>query len=240
MKLKTPIAQLLAAVGLGAALAAPVLAQPACPALLQHTLPRLQDDKPQPLCQYAGKALLVVNTASQCGLTPQYDGLEALHGKYAAQGQQQRAGARRQRDRPRQRHQEPGKHRDRAAADDDAREAVVRARDQPRFAAQHLHQLRLLVALHPAVSDAEILLVHAVARVLADLLADVRGHRAVEEGQSGAGQDQREDGERHACGRAEQRLQPRHCRAEPVAADRALAKRRIDVCSDQRDAQGLG
>ena len=58
----------------------------ACPALLQHTVPRLQDEKPQPLCQYAGKVLLVVNTASYCGFTPQYEGLEALHAKYAAQG----------------------------------------------------------------------------------------------------------------------------------------------------------
>ncbi len=60
--------------------------QAACPALLQHTINRLQDDKPQPLCQFSGKVLLVVNTASQCGYTPQYKGLEALHGKYAAQG----------------------------------------------------------------------------------------------------------------------------------------------------------
>jgi glutathione peroxidase len=60
--------------------------QSACPALLQHTVNRLQDDKPQALCQYSGKVLLVVNTASQCGYTPQYKGLEALHAKYAAQG----------------------------------------------------------------------------------------------------------------------------------------------------------
>jgi glutathione peroxidase len=60
--------------------------QAACPVLLQHTINRLQDDKPQPLCQYSGKVLLVVNTASQCGYTPQYKGLEALHAKYAAQG----------------------------------------------------------------------------------------------------------------------------------------------------------
>ncbi|MFM7533024.1 MAG: glutathione peroxidase [Rubrivivax sp.] len=59
---------------------------PQCPALLRHTFPRLQDEKPQALCQYAGKVLLVVNTASYCGFTPQYQGLEALHAKYAASG----------------------------------------------------------------------------------------------------------------------------------------------------------
>jgi glutathione peroxidase len=58
----------------------------ACPALLQHSFPRLQDEKPQNLCQYAGKVLLVVNTASKCGFTPQYEGLEALNAKYGPQG----------------------------------------------------------------------------------------------------------------------------------------------------------
>ncbi len=38
------------------------------------------------LATYAGKALLVVNVASECGLTPQYTGLEELHRKYGAQG----------------------------------------------------------------------------------------------------------------------------------------------------------
>lgn len=58
----------------------------ACPDLLQHTFPRLQDEKPQPLCQYAGKVLLVVNTASYCGFTPQYEGLEKLHARYRDRG----------------------------------------------------------------------------------------------------------------------------------------------------------
>jgi glutathione peroxidase len=57
-----------------------------CPAILQHTFPRLQDEKPQSLCQYAGKVVLVVNTASFCGFTPQYKGLEALDSKYHSRG----------------------------------------------------------------------------------------------------------------------------------------------------------
>lgn len=58
----------------------------ACPALLQHTFPRLQDEKPQSLCQYGGQVLLVVNTASYCGFTPQYEGLEKLHSRYRERG----------------------------------------------------------------------------------------------------------------------------------------------------------
>lgn len=58
----------------------------ACPALLNHVFPRLQDDSPVSLCGFAGKVLLVVNTASQCGFTPQYEGLEKLHARFAARG----------------------------------------------------------------------------------------------------------------------------------------------------------
>jgi glutathione peroxidase len=58
----------------------------ACPATLNHTFARLQDEKPQSLCQYAGRVLLVVNTASYCGFTPQYKGLEALYDKYRSRG----------------------------------------------------------------------------------------------------------------------------------------------------------
>ncbi|MBL8382667.1 MAG: glutathione peroxidase [Burkholderiales bacterium] len=42
--------------------------------------------KPLALRTLKGRAVLVVNTASQCGLTPQYEGLEALHRKYSARG----------------------------------------------------------------------------------------------------------------------------------------------------------
>jgi glutathione peroxidase len=57
-----------------------------CPRVLQHTVARLQDEKPQALCQYAGQVVVVVNTASFCGFTPQYKGLEALHAKYKDRG----------------------------------------------------------------------------------------------------------------------------------------------------------
>lgn len=64
----------------------PAVGAQSCPALLQHQFPRLQDEKPQALCQYRGKVLLVVNTASYCGFTHQYQGLEALYGRYRERG----------------------------------------------------------------------------------------------------------------------------------------------------------
>ncbi|RZI83807.1 MAG: glutathione peroxidase [Rubrivivax sp.] len=76
----------LMAAGAGPAWAAQAAPAAACPPLLNKTFPRLQDEKPQSLCQYAGKVVLVVNTASYCGFTPQYKGLEALYAKYRDKG----------------------------------------------------------------------------------------------------------------------------------------------------------
>ena len=69
-----------------ASAASPAQSSPACPPLLQHTFPRLQDEAPQSLCQYRGKVLLVVNTASYCGFTNQYQGLEDLYARFKDQG----------------------------------------------------------------------------------------------------------------------------------------------------------
>ncbi len=57
----------------------------ACPALLSRSLSTL-DERTQSLCEYSGKVVLVVNTASKCGYTPQYDGLEDLYRRYAKRG----------------------------------------------------------------------------------------------------------------------------------------------------------
>lgn len=73
-------------------LAAPASAQTpsgqaaACPALLDHEFNRLQTGKPESLCQYRGKVLVIVNTASYCGYTHQYEGLEAMYRKYKDRG----------------------------------------------------------------------------------------------------------------------------------------------------------
>jgi glutathione peroxidase len=44
------------------------------------------DGQPLPLSNFRGKVLLIVNVASFCGFTPQYDGLEAVYEKYKDQG----------------------------------------------------------------------------------------------------------------------------------------------------------
>jgi glutathione peroxidase len=77
---------LLSSLGAGVPAPAQAATNATCPATLSHTVNRLQDETPQNLCQYAGKVILVVNTASYCGFTVQYEGLEQLYAKYKAQG----------------------------------------------------------------------------------------------------------------------------------------------------------
>jgi glutathione peroxidase len=58
----------------------------ACPQVLNYSFNRLQTGQPESLCQYRGKVVLIVNTASYCGYTHQYEGLEALYRKYKSRG----------------------------------------------------------------------------------------------------------------------------------------------------------
>src|SRR5215470_4843530 len=55
------------------------------PAALNFTMNSI-DGKPVDLSKYQGQVVLMVNVASECGYTPQYEGLEGLHKKYAAKG----------------------------------------------------------------------------------------------------------------------------------------------------------
>jgi glutathione peroxidase len=79
---------LAALLALFAVVVAPARAVPgdACPAVLNYTFNSLQTGKTESLCQYRGKVLLIVNTASYCGYTHQYEGLEALYRKYKSRG----------------------------------------------------------------------------------------------------------------------------------------------------------
>jgi len=60
-------------------------ADSSCPAILDHKFSNLMDE-PISLCQHRGKVALIVNTASECGYTPQYDGLEKLYRRYRDRG----------------------------------------------------------------------------------------------------------------------------------------------------------
>ncbi|MEJ0099364.1 MAG: glutathione peroxidase [Pseudomonadota bacterium] len=59
----------------------------ACPDYLNHDFRKLHSSETVNICKlYAGKPLLIVNTASHCGFTPQFKGLEAVNKKYKDQG----------------------------------------------------------------------------------------------------------------------------------------------------------
>lgn len=57
-----------------------------CSSVLDHQFRGLLSGKMQSLCEHSGSVVLVVNTASQCGYTPQYEGLEALYKRYQKRG----------------------------------------------------------------------------------------------------------------------------------------------------------
>jgi len=58
-----------------------------CPTYLNHDFRKLHSSQSVNLCTaYAGKPMLIVNTASHCGFTPQFKGLEAVHEKYKDRG----------------------------------------------------------------------------------------------------------------------------------------------------------
>jgi glutathione peroxidase len=84
--LATSAAAIALAFALPAMAAGPAADEAACPALLNYTFNRLQTGKPESLCQFRGKVLLIVNTASYCGYTHQYEGLEALYRRYKSRG----------------------------------------------------------------------------------------------------------------------------------------------------------
>jgi glutathione peroxidase len=58
-----------------------------CPAYLNQSFKKLHSEKTLNICEaYAGKPLLIINTASYCGYTPQFPGLEKLHKQYKDKG----------------------------------------------------------------------------------------------------------------------------------------------------------
>jgi glutathione peroxidase len=68
------------------AVAAPPQAQP-CPAYLDHEFRKLHSSQSVNICKaFAGKPMLIINTASHCGFTPQFKGLEAINSRYKDRG----------------------------------------------------------------------------------------------------------------------------------------------------------
>src|SRR3982751_5306635 len=84
--MRLPLKFVVALIGMLLAASATAVSTPACKGVLDQSFPALLTGKPQSLCDYAGKVVLVVNTASQCGYTPQYEGLEALYKRYQSRG----------------------------------------------------------------------------------------------------------------------------------------------------------
>jgi len=69
------------------AAARPAAVAKSCPAFLDHDFRKLRSSASVNLCRnFAGKPLLIVNTASHCGYTPQFKGLQVLHERYKNKG----------------------------------------------------------------------------------------------------------------------------------------------------------
>ncbi len=87
MRIRSPLAGVFRSALLlaGLALAVPATAA-TCPSLLDKTFRSLDTGKSENLCRYAGKVILVVNTASHCGFSPQERGLQHLQAEYGPQG----------------------------------------------------------------------------------------------------------------------------------------------------------
>lgn len=90
--LAAPLALVLAAASAPSGTAGPSAPRPAAkpanglPASAWDVTMTAINGRPMPFAQYRGRVLLVVNTASMCGFTPQYDGLQKLQDSYAARG----------------------------------------------------------------------------------------------------------------------------------------------------------
>ena len=71
--------------GVVAACVSPILAEDKSESVLNHKVKSISGQEVD-LSQYKGKVVMIVNVASACGLTPQYEELQALHEKYAGKG----------------------------------------------------------------------------------------------------------------------------------------------------------
>ena len=85
MLTQTILALIIAGLLTLAGIAPSAAADTPCPMILDHKFANLMDE-PVSLCQFSGKVLLIVNTASECGYTPQYESLEKLYRRYRDKG----------------------------------------------------------------------------------------------------------------------------------------------------------
>ena len=85
MLARSIIASIVAALAALVSPAPSAAAELPCPSMLDHKFENLMDEAIS-LCRFSGKVLLIVNTASECGYTPQYEGLEKLYRRYRDKG----------------------------------------------------------------------------------------------------------------------------------------------------------